>query len=101
MSRIRAGARCARQRQAGADRCSLWHLLAKLAARAGLVAPAARAGSYSSLLVSAVGCDESALVGDDDELGAVAGVEFEHGAADVGLYGQGAEEQLVGDLVIG
>ena len=41
--------------------------------------------------------DEAGLVGEDDELGAVAGAELDHGPADVGLGGGGAEE--TGDFV--
>jgi hypothetical protein len=48
-----------------------------------------------------VGTDEAGLVGDDDELGAVAGVQFHHGALDVGADGQRAEEELPADLGVG
>jgi hypothetical protein len=44
--------------------------------------------------------DQAGLVSEDDELGAVAGVEFGHGAADVGACGGGADEQPLGDLVV-
>jgi hypothetical protein len=37
------------------------------------------------------GADEAGLVGDDDELGAVAGVQFHHGPLDVGAYRVRAE----------
>lgn len=45
--------------------------------------------------------DEAGLVGDDDELGAVAGVEFGHGVVNVRAYGQGAEVQPRGDVRVG
>src|SRR6266581_1727649 len=47
------------------------------------------------------GTDEAGLVGDDDELGAVAGVQFHHGPLDMGTYRMGAEEELSGDLIVG
>src|SRR5258708_16034100 len=51
--------------------------------------------------VSAGWADEAGLVGDDDELGAVAGVQFHHGPLDVGADGQRPEEELPGDLLVG
>jgi hypothetical protein len=45
--------------------------------------------------------DEAGLVGDDDELGAVTGIQFGHGALDVGAYGQRADDEFPGDLVVG
>ena len=50
---------------------------------------------------SPAGADESGFVGVDDELGAVVGAELEHCAADVGLGGVGADNELVGDLAVG
>lgn len=44
---------------------------------------------------------ESGLVGGDDELGAVVGVEFGHGSVDVGLHGVRADDEVVGDVVVG
>ena len=46
------------------------------------------------------GADQAGLVGDDDELGAVAGVQFRHGALDVGAHGQRAEEEPFRDLAV-
>src|SRR5215211_213735 len=46
------------------------------------------------------GLDQAALVGDHDELGAVAGAELEQDAADVGLGGGGADDQPFGDLLV-
>src|ERR1700722_3243940 len=47
------------------------------------------------------GPDEAGLVGGDDELGAVPGADLDHGPADVGADGGGAEVELPGDLVVG
>jgi hypothetical protein len=45
--------------------------------------------------------DEAGLVGDNDELSAVAGVQLHHGALDMSAHGQRAEEELSGDLLVG
>ena len=47
------------------------------------------------------GGDESRFVGDDDELGAVAGAELGEDAAHVGLDRREADMQPVGDLGVG
>ena len=47
------------------------------------------------------GGDEAGLVGDDDELGAISGIEFHHGAVDVGLGGGWADDEPLGDVVVG
>jgi hypothetical protein len=44
---------------------------------------------------------ESRLVGEHDELGAVADGEFGHGPADVGLGGERAHDEPGGDLLVG
>src|SRR6266542_3780357 len=46
------------------------------------------------------GADQAGLVGEHDELSAVAGAELDHGAADMGPRGCRAEGQLGGDLVV-
>src|SRR5689334_3867664 len=45
--------------------------------------------------------DQAGLVGEDDELGPVAGTELDHRPADVGLGSGGAEHHGLGDLVVG
>src|SRR5919107_791801 len=45
--------------------------------------------------------DQAGFVGEDDELGAVAGVELGHGPVDVGLGGHRADHHAVGDLGVG
>src|SRR5436190_13764070 len=47
------------------------------------------------------GADQAGLVGEHDQLGPVAGPELDHGPADVGLGRGRADDQLVGDLVVG
>src|SRR5690606_10012190 len=47
------------------------------------------------------GAHEPRLVGEHDELGAVAGPQLGHGPADVGLGGHGADDEPLGDLVVG
>src|ERR1700704_5666586 len=47
------------------------------------------------------GLDEVALVGHDDELHAVAGAELHQDPGDVGLGGERAELQGLGDLRVG
>ena len=42
--------------------------------------------------------DEAGLVGEDDQLGSVAGSELDHGAGDVGLRGHRADEEAFSDL---
>jgi hypothetical protein len=44
---------------------------------------------------------QAGFVGEDDELGAVAGVEFGHGSVDVGFRGQWGDHHAGGDLVVG
>src|SRR5258705_5186159 len=46
------------------------------------------------------GPDEAALVGEDDQVRAVAGAELHHRAADVRADGGDAEVQLLRDLVV-
>jgi hypothetical protein len=58
-------------------------------------------GSASCVVAEPAGLDEAALACVDDELGAVAGAELEHRAADVGLGGVRADDELLGDLVVG
>lgn len=43
---------------------------------------------------------QARLVGEHDQLGAVAGAELAHRAADVGTRGRRAEEELRGDLLV-
>jgi hypothetical protein len=43
---------------------------------------------------------EAGFVCGDDELGSVAGAEFGEEAADVGLCGERADVEVVGDLVV-
>jgi hypothetical protein len=45
--------------------------------------------------------DESGLVGDDDELRAIVRVEFGHRPGDVCLTGGWADDEVLGDLVVG
>ncbi len=45
--------------------------------------------------------DQAGFVGEDDELGAVAGTQLGHGPADVGLHGSRADHHVGGDLVVG
>jgi hypothetical protein len=44
---------------------------------------------------------QAAAVGEDDELGAVAGADFDHGPVHMGLDGGRAEHELRGDFVVG
>src|ERR687892_1243828 len=44
---------------------------------------------------------QAGFVGEDHELGAVAGVELSHGPVDVGFRGHRADHHAVGDLVVG
>src|ERR1700722_16584685 len=47
------------------------------------------------------GADDAGFVGDDDELGPGAGAELEHGPVDVGLGGEGGDEEPCRDVVVG
>jgi len=61
-------------------------------------------GSRGHCLTDALGAgwgDEAGLVGDDDELSAVPGLEFHEQPADVRFRGRGAEIQPLGDLRVG
>src|ERR1700722_4767460 len=66
------------------------------------LATSAFAAAVSGLrLAGDAGDDEARLVGEYDELRAVADGELGHDAADVGLRGQRAQEELARDLVVG
>ena len=51
-------------------------------------------------VLGAAGADDAVLVGEHDQLGAVADLELGEQAADVGLDGCVADEQLCGDLSV-
>lgn len=48
----------------------------------------------------AAGVGEAGLVGGDDDLCAVSGAEFEHGAVDVSFDGEWRDDELFGDLIV-
>src|SRR5215204_5323403 len=58
------------------------------------------AGRRSAWLRRGACLDQAALVGDDDELGAVARGELEQDAADVCLGGRAADDEPFGDLLV-
>ena len=58
-------------------------------------------GEFTGALLERVaGADESGLIRQHDELGAVAGVEFHHRPVEMGLDGERREKGAFGDVVV-